>query len=293
MVNRLIVVSVLCLTAAAGVDAAPNGLVALLTDYGADSLYVGILKGSMLAKAGDIRIETLTNSVPSFDIAAGAFFLLEGCQAWPKGTTFCCVVDPGVGTDRKCIVLETKTGYYFVGPDNGLLYPVAEEHGVATLRECTNKDLWRSGAVSTTFHGRDVFGPVAAALASGTPVTEAGRPIERMVPLEYEPSRIEGGAAAGMVMRSDSYGNLITNIRAEDLANLGITHGDQVAVRIGRAEYTAPFVSTYASVPAGARLVLVQSSGFVECAVNLSSLTDSIREGAHAYVLIKKAPPAP
>ena len=162
------------LAALPGWAAAPNGLVVLLTDFGADAVYVGALKGAMYTKFPEIRIDAISNSVPPFDVVAGAHMLAEAANEFPLGTTFCCVVDPGVGTDRKRIVLETKTGHCFVGPDNGLLSLVAHRYGLAELREIANPKLFRQGEMSQTFHGRDVFGPVAAARAGGVARGEVG-----------------------------------------------------------------------------------------------------------------------
>jgi hypothetical protein len=277
-------------TAAASAAVTPNGLVVLLTDYGADSIYVGTLKGAIYAKSPTVRIETLTNSVPPYDILVGAHLLAEGSKEFPSGTTFCCVVDPGVGTGRKAIVLETKNGQFFVGPDNGLLSLVARRDEIASLREAANKALWRQGPLSHTFQGRDIFGPVAAAVASGVPLSEVGPEIKDIVRLQNEESRIEGGIVHGKVVRTDDYGNIVTNIAAEDLERIGLKPNDTAEIMIGKARFVAPRKSTYSDVPKGERVLLVQSSGLVECAINLGTLAGAIGEGVHADVTVKKAP---
>jgi S-adenosylmethionine hydrolase len=198
-------------------------------------------------------------------------------------------VDPGVGTTRKPIVVETKNGYCFVGPDNGLTTLVAEKFGIKQVRELTNKELWRAETTSTVFHGRDIFGPVGASLASGVPVENVGPALESLTKLDITRSKVEGAAAHGTVMRTDPYGNVITNITSADFQSLGIALGDSVAVTIGKSTWTAPFKRTYAEVPESSRLVVVQSSGFVECAINKGSLTDAIKEGFGATVSISKA----
>ena len=267
---------------------APNGLVILLTDYGADSIYVGTLKGAIYAKFPHARIDSITNSVPSFDIVAGAYVLAEACPAFPRGTTFCCVVDPGVGTERKPIALETQNGYRFVGPDNGLLSLAAQRFGIAELRELANKSLWREGGVSNTFQGRDIFGPVAAALAGGTPLADAGPELKTMTQLEVEESRVEGETLVGIIVRADSYGNLVTNIRGENAAAIGLKKGDVVGVTLGKAQFIAPLQSTYADVPEGQKVVVVQSSGYLECAINKGDLASGIGEGLHARVAMSR-----
>lgn len=278
---------VLSLPVVAG--AAPNGMVVLLTDYGADSIYVGALKGAIYSKFKDAKVDTMTNSVPPFDVATGAYLLLETCDEFPVGTVFCCVVDPGVGTERKCVVLETKDGRYFVAPDNGLLWLVAERYGVAQLRESTNRALWRSGRVSHTFHGRDIFGPVSGALAGGTPLAEVGPELDKLIEIDFGTAVVKEGVVSGRVVRSDPYGNLITNIVADDLAGLDLRLGDSMAVTLGKTSYTAPLVRTYGDVPRGERLILIQSAGQVECAINLGSLAESSGEGLHALVTLRKA----
>ena len=278
----LIVVAAFSATA----DFQPNGLVVLHTDYGADSVYVGVLKGAIYKAFPQARIDSITNSVPPFDILAGAQMLSEAAGEFPAGTVFCCVVDPGVGTARKPIILETKTGHVFVAPDNGLLTLVARRLGIAQIREITNTSLWRTGDVSHTFHGRDIFGPVSAALARGVPLAEIGPVFESMVTQDIPEPQIEGGKVTGVVIRSDPYGNLITHITADHLSKIGLTLGDTADVQVGSAHFSAPWAAAYGDVPEGARLLVVQSSGYVELAVNMRSLADAIGEGLHAPVTI-------
>lgn len=285
----IVFVLILTLTSAA-FAAAPNGLVILLTDYGGDSIYTGVLKGAIYSKNPEVRVDAISNSVPSFDILAGAYLLVEACKEFPQGTTFCCVVDPGVGTDRKGIVLETKSGQYFVGPDNGLLALVAERYGVVDLREIANPALWREGVQSTTFHGRDIFGPVSASLAMGAAMSDVGPRLEKMTPLDSPQSSVSEGIATGVVIRADNYGNLVTNITRADLEALGIEKSAEIEVHIGEGVFIAPFVNTYADVPEGARLVLVQSIGLIELAINKGSLSEALGAGLHAEVRLWKAP---
>lgn len=268
-----------------------NGLVILMTDYGTDSIYMGIIKGAIYKKNPEARVDDLTNAVPPFDIAAGAYLLAEAAGEYPHGTVFVTIVDPGVGTPRKPIVLETKNGYCFVGPDNGLLTLVAEKFGVKQVRELSEKAYWRAETTSTVFHGRDIFGPVGASLASGVPVEKLGPALNDIVKIDLPRSIVENGVAKGAVMRSDPYGNVITNLTARDLEALGISLGDAVEVTIGKTTWTAPYKRTYADVDKGERLVVVQSSGFVECAINKGSLADAIRETFGAPVSLRKAAP--
>lgn len=285
-----VVTAILVLTALTHADEfKPNGLLILMTDYGTDSIYMGIIRGAIYSKFPDAKVNDLTNAVPPFDITAGAYLLVEAAGEYPKGTVFVNIVDPGVGTPRKPIVLETNNGYCFVGPDNGLTTLVAEKFGVKQIRELTNKDLWRAETTSTVFHGRDIFGPVGASLASGVPVEKCGPALDTLTKLDIARSKVENAAATGTVMRTDPYGNVITNIISTDLKTLNIALGDAIEITIGSEKWTAPFKRTYAEVPEGSRLVVVQSSGFVECAINKGSLTDAIKQGFGAAVTIRKA----
>lgn len=280
---------VLLVSAAASASAASNGLVIMLTDYGTDSIYVGILKGAMYSKNSEARIDAITNAIPPYDIAAGAYTLLEACGNYPAGTTFCCIVDPGVGSERKAIVVHTRNDFTFVGPDNGLLAPVAEKYGVDQIREATATELWREGVVSSTFHGRDIFGPVSASLASGVPLENVGPKLDAMVPLDMPQPRIDDGGVHGTILRADPYGNLITNITPAVLEKLGIAKGDTLDITVGNASFTAPWAGTYSDVAEGAKLVVVQSMGFIEFAINLGDLAKEIDQGLHADVRVKKA----
>jgi S-adenosyl-L-methionine hydrolase (adenosine-forming) len=240
-------------------------------------------------KFSGARIDTITCAVPPYDIASGAYLLAEAAPEYPKGTVFCCVVDPGVGTERKSVAIETASGHYFVAPDNGLLTMVAERLGIGAVRECTNQELWRDKVTSTVFHGRDIYGPVSAALAKGTPFEEVGKALDDIARIELPSAVVEGETVRGTVMRADPYGNLVTTITRSDLEKLGIARGDALDVTIGATTWTAPFVTTYANVPKGDRLVVLQSSGFVECAINQGNLAETIAAAPHAPVTIEKS----
>ena len=271
-------------------SAAPNGMVILFTDYGVDSLYVGILKGVILAKGPTVQVDSLTNAVPPFDIESGACMLAEGCPYFPEGAVFCCVVDPGVGSARKGIVLETLKGQYFVAPDNGLLTLVAQRDGIKAIHEITNTALWREGAVSNTFHGRDIFGPVAAALASGAGLKDVGPARDVLLQLSLKPAALEAGAVCGEVTRVDEYGNLITNIPgALFTGDFGARLGEPLAVTVAGKTVSAKFVKTYSDVAQGEYLALVQSSGLIECAINIGSLGAAIGAKAHDPVSIRRS----
>lgn len=286
---RILHTLAIALTLSLPAFATPNGLVALLTDYGADTIYVGVLRGAILSKNTGVRIETVTNSVPNYDIVSGAYLLAEACKQWPAGTTFCCVVDPGVGTPRKSIALETKAGQYFVGPDNGLLALVAQRDGIVSLRELTNTTYFGPNALSSTFHGRDIYGPVSASIAGGAAMEDLGPRLRELVPVDITEAQVEDGAIHGVVMRSDDYGNLVTNIPIALMAKIGLEKGDRVDAIIGEKSLALPFLNTYSDVAHGKPLLCGQSIGMVEAAVNQGSMAALAGAGVHAKVTLRKS----
>lgn len=270
--------------------AEPNGMVILHTDYGADSVYVGMLKGAIYNRFPEARIDTFTNSIPPFDIALGAQMLEEGAPYYPAGTVFCCVVDPGVGTERRGIVLETESGHYFVAPDNGLLTGVVNALGARSIHVIENRVYWREGRESTTFHGRDIFGPVAASIASGVPLTEFGNVVnaDQIFRVELVRSEMRDNIIYGQVMRVDEYGNVVTNVPESHVANLGVEMGDSLFITLGEHAFSVPLVRTYAEVPPGDRLACIQSFNLIELAVNMDSLANQIGAQAHMPLTIRK-----
>ena len=176
-----------------------------------------------------------------------------------------------------------------MGPDNGLLSLVAKRFGVTAVRELQNSKYFGPNAVSSTFQGRDIFGPVTAAIAGGASLDDLGPVLDKLVDLDFPEAHVEGGAVLGTVIRADGYGNLVTNIPAELMGQAGINKGDQVAITLGKSQYTAPYKNTYGEVPVGARLLCSQSIGMVEAAINQGDLAATLNEGLHAPVTLRKA----
>ncbi|MBN1476488.1 SAM-dependent chlorinase/fluorinase [Candidatus Sumerlaeota bacterium] len=253
-----------------------NGRVALFTDYGTEGHYVGALKGAIVQAWPDVVIDDVTHGVPAFDIAGGSFLLASASREWPLGTVFVVVVDPGVGTARRSVALETGNGLIFVGPDNGIFTHVIQEFGLVRIHEITNESLFRPGALSSTFHGRDVYGPLGAHLASGLPLRAVGPALESAVLLRVEEPRIAEGEVNGQVVFTDHYGNVMTNIPAEMLDEMGVEVEDRLIITTDIQMRTVPFVHTYASVPDGSPLALINSQGLLELAVNQGSMAEEI-----------------
>ena len=226
-------------------------VITLLTDFGLADTYVGQMKGAILAIAPGARLVDLTHAVPPQDVTAGAFLLWSAAEAFAPRTVHLAVVDPGVGSKRRAIAIRSRRGDVFVGPDNGLLVPAVERLGGIDLAiELTEQSYWRPNP-STTFHGRDILGPVAAHLASGVPLQNLGHPAADLHPLHLpQPRGLEGE-----VIHVDAFGNLITNLPAASLP----PHF-QVLVN-GRA---AQATQHYAAVQPGELLALVGSAGLLE-----------------------------
>jgi hypothetical protein len=243
-----------------------------MTDFGVVDDSVALCKGVMYSVAPDLRIVDLTHQVTAFSIADGARFLFGASPYFPAGTVFVTVIDPGVGSSRKAIVVKSKRRQFFVLPDNGLITMVADRDGVEAIREISNSD-WMIGArISSTFHGRDIFSPVGAHLARGDDWTKVGAEMKGFVRLDLNPSTIDDRGVTGEVIALDGpYGNLVTNISAEDFLKLGYQRGDVLKATIAGHEIEMLFVKTFSDVPLKAPLLYIDSRGRVSFAVNQAS----------------------
>jgi S-adenosyl-L-methionine hydrolase (adenosine-forming) len=243
--------------------------VVFMTDFGVIDDSVALCKGVMYGISPNLRIVDLTHEVNAFSISDGARFLFGASPYFAAGTVFVSVVDPGVGSARKAVVVKTKRGQFFVLPDNGLITLVEDRDGVESIREITNID-WMVGAkISSTFHGRDIFSPVGAHIARGDDWTQVGPEIKQLVRLDLKAVRIDDKGLAGEVIALDGpYGNLVTNIAAEDFLKLGYRRGDKVKVTIAGHQIEMPFVNTFSDVPLSQPLLYVDSRGRASLAVN-------------------------
>ncbi|MFN3650947.1 MAG: S-adenosyl-l-methionine hydroxide adenosyltransferase family protein [Armatimonadota bacterium] len=237
-------------------------IIALLTDFGYRDAYVGTMKGVLLSRCPAARLVDLTHGVPPQDVTAGALYLQAAAPYFPPDTIFLAVVDPGVGGERRPLCLRSG-GRTFVGPDNGLLWPAAAALGRPEAFHLNRPEHWLP-RVGCSFHGRDLFAPVAAALASGIPPGELGSPIADPVPLPLPEPRREGETIHGEVLLIDHYGNAITNLGPE---HLGAPTPGAVRFEIGPLQLDGP-ATHYAAVPAGEPLVLLGSFNRYEVAVN-------------------------
>jgi hypothetical protein len=266
--------------------------VVFMTDFGNVDDSVAICKGVMYSIAPELRIVDLTHQVTPFSILDGARFLYGATAYYPAGTVFVAVVDPGVGSTRKAVVVKSRRGQYFVLPDNGLLTLVAERDGIESAREITNRDWMIGAALSSTFHGRDIFSPVGAHLAHGGDWTQIGPevPTRELVRLKLVPARLEDRGLRGEVVATDGpFGNLVTNISGEDFLKLGYGRGQNVHVVMGKSEMNIPYVHTFSDVALRKPLLYIDSRGHLGLAVNQGSFAATYNIKPPVPVLIERA----
>ena len=238
-------------------------LLTFLSDFGGASPYPAAMKAAAagLCDAGFLDI---SHDVPPGSIREAAYLLWSVAPACAAGTVHCAVVDPGVGTARAPLAVASG-GQIFVGPDNGLLLPAARRLGTPAVYCLRDSGVWRH-PVSATFHGRDVFAPTAARLASGVPLAAVGAPAAEYVDLALPVGRRDGSALAGEVLWIDRFGNLVTSIPGSLLET--VPRGSGVVIEAGSTTLGAASARTFADVVPGETAVLVGSDGLVEVAQN-------------------------
>jgi S-adenosylmethionine hydrolase len=217
-------------------------MIALFTDFGTRDAYVAQLKGAILGINPDTPLIDLNHHVGQFNLRQAAYLLAASARYFPAGTIFVAVVDPGVGTSRRPILVQTRAGKFYVGPDNGIFTQVLEREGLQEAYELRHATYFL-GSVSATFHGRDIFGPVAAHLTRGVPPAQFGPPIEAVVRLPFTPPCVVGRTVTGEIIHLDHFGNIITNITRQVLAPL--PYGQSITLTIKGQTHTLPFLQTY------------------------------------------------
>ncbi len=256
------------------------GVITLLSDFGSGSPYPAEMKAALVSRCEAVLID-ITHDVPRHDLRAGAYLLSAVARSTPAGTVHLAVVDPGVGTARRPIIVASG-GQSFVGPDNGLLLPAAKRVGRPRVYEITAPDILR-GAVSSTFHGRDIFAPAAARLVRGAPLDALGRPVDAYVDLDLGAGRRKGAALVGEVIYVDAFGNLITNIPAAEV----MPDGRPVGVTIGRRRLRAIAARAYGDVPSGSVVVVANSDGLLEVAVREGSAASRLSAARGSRITIR------
>lgn len=246
----------------------PNGIISLTTDFGLVDAYVAIMKGVILNIAPQARLVDYTHGIKPGNIVEAAYLLRSGYRYFPRGTVHVVVVDPGVGSSRRAVALQTPDAT-FIGPDNGVFSLVLEDaqrewSSDTRMIELTESRYWLP-TISATFHGRDIFAPVGAHLVSGAPFAALGRPITSLIAANHTtPQRLEHGALMGGIVHIDRFGNCITNITAEHLREYDL--GRDLVIEIIDQQVAGLF-RTYSDGPTGIPMCLIGSSSHLEIAV--------------------------
>jgi S-adenosylmethionine hydrolase len=252
-------------------------MITLTTDFGLKDPYVAELKGAVLTINPKATIVDVSHGVNKFDVRMGAFILASAAPYFPDGTIHVAVVDPGVGTERRAILAQTKHGF-FVGPDNGVLMLAAQAEGIEHIYQLTNPKFMLP-QVSTTFHGRDIFAPAAAYLDQGVEAKEFGSEITDAVAPKFVAVEHRGDVLVGEVLHVDGFGNVITNISREEASGFKEAH-----INLHHVSLRLPLAATYGQTKSQEPTALIGSHGFLELAVNLGSFADKYRVIAGARI---------
>lgn len=255
-------------------------VIALLTDFGTRDWYVGAMKGVIRQISTEADIIDLSHHAPGYEIRTGAMMLASAYTYYPEKTVFCCVIDPGVGSDRPVLIASDER-YTFVAPDNGLLTMVAKDLAPGwRVYKATNRDYFLD-SISSTFHGRDIFAPVSAHLANGVRPDEIGEPylaLERFP--WYDPRILDKSAIKGEIIYVDLFGNLFTNIKWSNLESMidGAGNPENWLLQINESSIRS-LATTFSDRRAGEGLFYWGSSGYLEIAVNQGNAAEAFRAG--------------
>ncbi len=242
-------------------------IITLLTDFGTQDTYVGVMKGVIASICPQAEVVDLTHEVPPQDIATGAFLLDVSVDYFPSGTIHVAVVDPEVGSARKPVAIRTERAV-FVGPDNGIFTLVLQRFKPLQM-VCLDNPKYHLPETSATFHGRDLFAPAAAHIANGVPLEELGTPITRLQRLPLPRVRVDWQGIRAAVVHIDRFGNAVTNLTLSDYETWRLRWDvKEELVRVACKEMLLPLCRTYSDVGKGQPLALFGSSGRLEVAVN-------------------------
>jgi S-adenosylmethionine hydrolase len=263
--------------------------IVFMTDFGTANDAVAICKAVIVGIAPDARIMDITHQVTPYQIEEASRFLAGVTPYHPAGTVFLVVVDPGVGTSRKAVIVKSRKGQFFVLPDNGLITPVLDRDGLGFAREITNQAWMIETPISSTFHGRDIFSPAAAHLASGWDFNLVGPGVSQLVRLTPKISiTTEKGIEGDIIGLDDPYGSLISDIPGNEFKDLGYNPGDKIRVEINKKLVTLPYVKTFMDVPVGDSLLYIDSRGRVGIAINEGNYSKKFDVAPPATIFIPR-----
>lgn len=255
-----------------------QSILTLTTDFGLNDHYVGAMKGVILGLCPSAKIVDVSHGVAPFEIAEGAYTIAQAWRCFPAGTVHVVVVDPGVGTARRPILVEAGR-HYFIGPDNGVLAMVYQRER-AKVRLISNESLFRR-PVSRTFHGRDIFAPVAAHLAAGFSAALVGDPIDNYLKPDFvKPHRAGKRTWIGQILKIDHFGNIITNFHVDDYGDLALRN---FQLELGPVTVTA-LANNYAERAPGELFAILGSSGYYEVSLAQGSAAAHVKCQAGAAI---------
>ena len=240
-------------------------VVTLLSDFGTRDGYVAQMKGTILDLCPNAVVTDISHDVERHNIPMGSFILETSAPYFPQDTIHVAVVDPGVGSARKAIVIECNAGL-LIGPDNGLMARASVKLGLKSIYEIREKEFQRT-SVSSTFHGRDVFAYAAGLIASGRRPEEVGPRISKLEKLDVSQPKLSGKNLSCQVLHVDVFGNVITNVSEEMFQKMPLKFGEGVEIRSGTRKLQAQYARSYYEVDTGAMAVLLGSQGFLEIAI--------------------------
>ena len=248
-----------------------NPIITLTTDFGLADPYVAEMKAVILKINPNARIVDISHQIEKFNIRMGAYVLAAAAPYFPKGTVHVAVIDPGVGTKRKPIMIEAKNSF-FIGPDNGVLALAAKNQGIKHVYEIANPKFMLP-RISATFHGRDIFAPAAAFLSKGIHPSEFGPEIRNIVVPKFAKTVRKGAAFMGEIIHVDGFGNIITNFTEKHLKALNVNVA--VRIKIKNMELTLRLCKAYAEVEAQKPLAIIGSHDFLEISINMGNAAET------------------
>lgn len=250
-------------------------LITLLSDFGLKDPYVAEMKAVILTICQNARIIDISHMIEEFNVGMGAFVLASAAPHFPEGSIHVAVVDPGVGTERRALLVQTNRAFY-IGPDNGVLMLAAKKNQIGHVFTLSNPEFMLP-RISATFHGRDVFAPAAAYLASGVDPEELGPEIRDYVVPSFAYPELRAKDLVGEILYIDNFGNVITNVSIDDLMEIGIKAGERLVIRHKNKSYYANLFTAYGDAEPGSLLALIGSHGFLEIAVNQGKASRKLR----------------
>jgi S-adenosylmethionine hydrolase len=249
--------------------------ICFLSDFGLADDFVGTCKGVMLGIAPGVTIVDLSHDVPGFEVEAGAEILQHATRYMPEDTIYLAVIDPGVGTERQALALRAENGGFLVGPDNGLLIPAAEALGGISEVVVLTNGRYHVHPVSNTFHGRDVFSPVAAHLAAGVELSELGESVDpsSLLRLSLPGAEEAGEGVTAWIMSIDRFGNARLSITQEESE---LEYGDTLGVDVGDGEMSVRYLETFGSAKAGELVLVPDSHWRLSLAINKGNAAQAL-----------------